>query len=78
MLNKDKVIASLRKKASMLGVSYNVVQRRFFYDSFLRLIAQSQYRDHFMLKGGMLLNYRQFNDCLFLLEWRVLFICWDF
>lgn len=56
-MNKDSVTRKLRNKAKELGLNYNLVLSKFFFDEFLKLLSNSVHREHFMLKGGMLLTY---------------------
>lgn len=56
-MNKDSVTRKLRNKAKELGLNYNLVLSKFFFDEFLKLLSNSVYRENFMLKGGMLLTY---------------------
>lgn len=56
-MNKDSVTQKLRNKAKELGLNYNLVLSKFFFDEFLKLLSNSAHRENFMLKGGMLLTY---------------------
>lgn len=56
-MNKDSVTPKLRNKAKELGLNYNLVLSKFFFDEFLKLLSNSVHRENFMLKGGMLLTY---------------------
>ena len=56
-MNKDSVTRKLRNKVKELGLNYNLVLSKFFFDEFLKLLSNSVHREHFMLKGGMLLTY---------------------
>lgn len=56
-MNKDTVTRKLRNKAKELGLNYNLVLSKFFFDEFLKLLSNSVHRENFMLKGGMLLTY---------------------
>ena len=56
-MNKDSVTRKLRNKAKELGLNYNLVLSKFFFDEFLKLLSNSVHRENFMLKGGMLLTY---------------------
>ena len=56
-MNKDSVTRNLRNKAKELGLNYNLVLSKFFFDEFLKLLSNSVHRENFMLKGGMLLTY---------------------
>ncbi|NEW62286.1 nucleotidyl transferase AbiEii/AbiGii toxin family protein [Granulicatella sp. zg-ZJ] len=56
-MNKDSITQKLRKKAKELELNYNTVLSKFFFDEFLKLLANSNHKENFMLKGGMLLTY---------------------
>lgn len=56
-MNKDSVTQKLRNKAKELGLNYNLVLSKFFFDEFLKLLSNSAHRENFTLKGGMLLTY---------------------
>ena len=55
------------------GVGFNILMESFFLERFLVRIAKSQYRDHFIFKGGMCLDQyldlgRETRDLDFLLQ----------
>jgi predicted nucleotidyltransferase component of viral defense system len=55
------------------GVAFNLLMESFFLERFLVRIAKSQYRDHFIFKGGMCLDQyldlgRETRDLDFLLQ----------
>lgn len=56
-MNKDSITSKLRNKANALGLNYNLVLSKFFFDEFLKILSKSKYQENFMLKGGMLLTY---------------------
>jgi len=56
-MNKDSVIHKLKNKSTELGINYNEILSKFFFDEFLKQIANSVYRGNFILKGGLLLTY---------------------
>ncbi|MBS4761177.1 nucleotidyl transferase AbiEii/AbiGii toxin family protein [Carnobacteriaceae bacterium zg-ZUI252] len=56
-MNKDSITQKLRNKAKELELNYNTVLSKFFFDEFLKLLANSNHKENFMLKGGMLLTY---------------------
>ena len=56
-MNKDSITSKLRNKAKLLGLNYNLVLSKFFFDEFLKILSKSKYQENFMLKGGMLLTY---------------------
>ena len=56
-MNKDSIMHKLRNRAEELDLNYNAVLSKFFFDEFLRLLANSKYSNHFILKGGMLLTH---------------------
>lgn len=73
-MNKDSVTQKLKNKANELGVDYDILLRKFFFDEFLKQLANSVYRENFILKGGLLLSYslgiqnRNTQDIDFLVE----------
>ena len=56
-MNKDSITSKLRNKAKLLGLNYNLVLSKFFFDEFLKILSKSKYQENFMLKGGILLTY---------------------
>jgi hypothetical protein len=77
---REKVIknveASIRAKllnyAKTTGENYNAVLNRFFQERFLARLSETKYKQHFVLKGGLLLltehvsKFRPTIDILFL------------
>ena len=69
---------ALSDKAKHLAKKYNVTSNliinHYFFDSFLKRLAKSEYRNHLVLKGGYLLSIelgimtRTTNDLDFLLQ----------
>lgn len=47
------VLAKLKNKAKVSGISYQQCLQLFFQEEFLRKLAGSQYADNFILKGGL-------------------------
>lgn len=46
------VLAKLKNKAKLSGISYQQCLQLFFQEEFLRKLERSKYADHFVLKGG--------------------------
>lgn len=55
-INKDSLKARANNISKESNISSNVVYNRFFYDAFLSRLAKSQYKDHYVLKGGLYLS----------------------
>ena len=55
-INKDSLKARANNLAKALNISQNVIYNRFFYDAFLSRLSKSEYRDNFILKGGLYLS----------------------
>ena len=47
------VLAKLKNKAKMSGISYQQCLQLFFQEEFLRKLSRSMYADNFVLKGGL-------------------------
>lgn len=47
------VLAKLKNKAKITGISYQQCLQLFFQEEFLRKLAMSKYADNFILKGGL-------------------------
>lgn len=45
-----------RNKSNELGISPEIIRRNFFLEKMLELMAQSPYKDNFILKGGFLIS----------------------
>lgn len=56
LINKDSLKARANKLSAQLGISQNIVYDRFFFDAFLARLSVSQYKDKFILKGGLYLS----------------------
>lgn len=56
-MNKESITSRLRNKAKELNLNYNAILSQFFFDEFLKLLSFSRHKDHFTLKGGILLTY---------------------
>lgn len=54
---RDSVTQRLRNKSQELSLDYNTLLSRYFFDEFLKLLAKSEYKNNFVLKGGMLLSF---------------------
>lgn len=55
-MNKDKVMALIKKKSAESGVSVNTLLLLYFFERFLDGLADSEYRTDLILKGGFLLS----------------------
>jgi len=55
-VNKDSVMANLRKKAGASGVTFNTILSQYFHDEFLKLLSKSAYAENFTLKGGIIMT----------------------
>lgn len=55
-MNKDKVMAMVRKKSAESGVSINTLLLLFFFERFLSGVSKSGYKTNLILKGGFLLS----------------------
>lgn len=55
-MNKDKMMALIRKRSKESGVSINTLLLLYFFEHFLERIAASKYRTDLILKGGFLLS----------------------
>ncbi len=55
-INKDSLKARANNMSKMSNISSNVVYNRFFYDAFLSRLSKSQYKDNYVLKGGLYLS----------------------
>jgi predicted nucleotidyltransferase component of viral defense system len=55
-VNKAKMMAMVRKKSQESGISINTLLLLFFFEQFLNRIADSEYKNCFVLKGGFLLS----------------------
>jgi predicted nucleotidyltransferase component of viral defense system len=49
------ILARLKNKAKKEGIAFQQLLNLFFQEEFIRRLAQSQYRDQLILKGGFLL-----------------------
>ena len=47
------VLARLKNKAKVNGISYQQCLQLFFQEEFLRKLSASQYKDNLILKGGL-------------------------
>ena len=55
-MNKDSVMAMIRKKSAESGVSINTLLLMYFFERFLIRAASSSYKTDLILKGGFLLS----------------------
>ena len=55
-MNKDSVTAKLRNRSKETGIHFNILLTQFFFDEFLKLLAGSEFKGYFTLKGGVLLS----------------------
>lgn len=55
-MNKDKMMALIRKRSKESGVSINTLLLLYFFEHFLERIAASKYRTDLILKGGFFLS----------------------
>jgi len=55
-MNKEKVMAMIRKRSVESGVSVNALLLRYFFERFLTRLAESTYKTDLILKGGFLLS----------------------
>lgn len=55
-INKDALKARANNISKESNISSNVIYNRFFYDAFLSRLAKSQYRENYVLKGGLYLS----------------------
>ncbi len=55
-INKDSLKARVKNISEKTGVSANIIYPLYFYDSFLKRLSKSKYRDCFILKGGFYLS----------------------
>lgn len=55
-MNKDSIIHLCHKVSRETGLNFNIALIYFFLESILLRLAQSQFKDSFVLKGGFLLS----------------------
>lgn len=55
-MNKDKVMAMIRKRSAESGVSVNTLLLTYFFERFLVRLSRSNYKTDLILKGGFLLS----------------------
>ena len=55
-MNKDKVMAKVRKRSAESGVSVNTLLLTYFFERFLIRLSGSAYKTDLILKGGFLLS----------------------
>ena len=55
-INKDSLKARSNNISKESNISSNVIYNRFFYDAFLSRLSKSQYKDNYVLKGGLYLS----------------------
>lgn len=57
MTSANQLKAKIKKQAQLNGVDPRVLMRLYMMERFLDRVAHSNYRDNFVLKGGMLISY---------------------
>lgn len=55
-INKDSLKARANNVSKQYNIGQNIIYARFFFDAFLARLAASQYKDKFVLKGGLYLS----------------------
>ena len=55
-MNSHALSDKAKNKAEEYNVTSNLIINHFFFDSIIKRIAQSNYRNNFVLKGGFLLS----------------------
>lgn len=55
-MNKNKLTSTIHKISHERNVSFNIILQLYFFESFLDRLAQSEYNNKFILKGGFLLS----------------------
>lgn len=55
-MNKDKMMAMIRKTSADSGVGINTLLMIWFFEQLLKRISESRYRGNLILKGGFLLS----------------------
>ncbi len=56
MMNKNKLTALIHKVSKEKDVSFNILLQVYFFERFLDRLANSKYKNSFILKGGFLLS----------------------
>ena len=56
MMNKNKLTALIHKASKEKDVSFNILLQVYFFERFLDRLANSEYKNSFILKGGFLLS----------------------
>jgi len=56
MMNKNKLTALIHKISKDKNVSFNILLQVYFFERFLDRLANSNYKNAFILKGGFLLS----------------------
>lgn len=57
MIHSAKQMKDLiRNKAKKTGVPAQILLRKFMMERFMERVSVSEYRDHFILKGGLLVS----------------------
>jgi len=56
MKNSQQLNDLIRNKATVLGISPQILLRRYFMEKFLERISKSKYNENFILKGGVLVS----------------------
>lgn len=55
-LSKDSLVARIRAISREKGIPADVLYSRFFFDSFIARLSATEYKNNFILKGGLLLS----------------------
>lgn len=55
-MNSRELSDKAKNKANKFNVTSNLIINHFFFDSIIKRIAQSKYKNNFVLKGGFLLS----------------------
>ena len=55
-INKDALSARINNLSRDKGISASVLYPRFFFDSFLKRLSLSEFKDRYVLKGGLYLS----------------------
>ncbi|MDR0831631.1 MAG: nucleotidyl transferase AbiEii/AbiGii toxin family protein, partial [Bacillales bacterium] len=56
MNNSQQLMSLIKNKAKQINISTQILLNRYFMERFLELIANSKYKENFILKGGVLIS----------------------
>lgn len=56
MLNSQSIKDKLKRISKDSNVGFNILLREYMYERFIVRLANSKYRDNFIIKGGYLLS----------------------